>query len=99
MTVLGRANEQSLRCGSGSSYLIRDAAVVVVSHADPDWTLDLIRGSPRCVVTLSIGTHLHILVDNACNTKRHKHTVIVQNCTVLLFNSGIFVCIFFFLEQ
>lgn len=46
--------EQTVRSVLVSSYLVRDAAMVVVPHADPDWTLDFIRGRPRCVITFPI---------------------------------------------
>lgn len=69
-------------CVSGSSYLIRDAAVVVVPHADPHWTLYFIRGCPRCVVTLSIWTHFHILMDDSYDTQ--TKTVTVRNSAVIL---------------
>lgn len=48
------ALEQTVTSVLVSSYLIRDPAMVVVPHADPDWTLDFIRGRPRCVVTFPI---------------------------------------------
>lgn len=60
---------QCADCVSDSFYLIRDTAVVVVPHADPDRTLDLIGGRPRSVVALSIRAHLHILMDDACKRK------------------------------
>lgn len=61
---------QCADCVSDSFYLIRDTAVVVVPHADPDWTLDLIGGRPRSVVALSVRAHLHILMDDACRTQK-----------------------------
>lgn len=65
-----------------SSYLIRDAPMVIVPHTDPHWTLNLIRGSPGCLVTLPIWAHLHIFMDNACET---------QTCKDLRLFSGIYV--------
>lgn len=62
------AKVQYVRCVSGCPYLIRDASMVVVPHTDPDWTLDLIRRRPRCLVALPVWTHLHILMDDTYNT-------------------------------